>query len=68
MKEIKLSLSLDDINKILNVLGDQPYTTVFKVINSIQTQAQAQLQENQNGQPNQEELQSEPVPIEKSKP
>lgn len=45
---IQLSLSIDEVNKILEALGNQPYVEVFQLINKIQQQASSQLQENEN--------------------
>jgi hypothetical protein len=47
MQEIKLVLTLDEINQILSALGSQPYKDVFQVITKIQQQAQAQLESQQ---------------------
>ncbi|MCB0614921.1 MAG: hypothetical protein H6573_23880 [Lewinellaceae bacterium] len=46
MKEIKLTLTIEETNQILDALGNQPFKTVFALINKIQSQAAAQLQEN----------------------
>lgn len=46
MKEIKLTLTIEEANQILDALGNQPFKTVFGLINKIQTQAAAQLNEN----------------------
>ena len=43
MKEIQLTLSVDDINKILSALGNLPYVQVFELIARLQTQANHQL-------------------------
>lgn len=43
---IKISLSVDEINKILDALGNQPFNQVFQLTSKIQQQAAAQL----NGQ------------------
>lgn len=43
MKEIHLTLSVEDTNKILNALGNLPYVQVFDLIVKIQTQADHQL-------------------------
>jgi len=43
MKEIQLMLSVDDVNKVLNALGNLPYVQVFELIARIQTQADHQL-------------------------
>jgi hypothetical protein len=44
MQEMKLVLTLDEINQILSALGSQPYKDVFQLVNKIQQQAQAQLE------------------------
>jgi hypothetical protein len=42
---IDLTLSLDEINKILGVLGRQPYQEVEQLIAKVRRQALPQLQE-----------------------
>ena len=42
-KEIKLTLSLDEANLILDALGEQPFTKVYGLIEKIQQQASQQL-------------------------
>jgi hypothetical protein len=42
---MKLDLSLDEINKILGVLGRQPYQEVEALIAEVRRQALPQLQE-----------------------
>jgi hypothetical protein len=44
MQEMKLVLTLDEINQILSALGSQPYKDVFQLVTKIQQQAQAQLE------------------------
>ena len=44
MNEIHLTLTLEEVNNILNALGTQPYAQVQPVIAKIQTQGSAQLQ------------------------
>jgi len=44
MQEIKLVLTLDEINQVLAALGSQPYKDVFQLVTKIQQQAQAQLE------------------------
>ncbi len=46
MKEIRLHLTVEEVNLILDSLGDRPYKSVFGVINKIQEQAAAQFREN----------------------
>ena len=48
METIKLQLSVDEINIILEALGDEPFTRVYALIGKIQEQAQSQI--GQNGQ------------------
>jgi hypothetical protein len=43
METAQLTLSIDDINNILNALGHQPYVQVFELINRIQVQVTQQL-------------------------
>ena len=45
MEQLTLNLTVEEINKILEALGDQSYKEVFELINKIQQQAQAQLQQ-----------------------
>ena len=50
MNEINLTLTLEEVNSILNALGTQPYAQVQPLIAKIQTQGSAQVQAAQNGQ------------------
>jgi hypothetical protein len=43
MNEIRLALTLDEVNQILESLGSRPYAEVFKLVAKIQQQAGAQL-------------------------
>lgn len=43
MQDVKLSLSIDDINLILEGLGQMPFVRVYTLINNIQTQATQQV-------------------------
>jgi hypothetical protein len=47
MEEIKLQLTIDETNLILDALGQMPYARVFQLINKIQHQAQAQLSQSE---------------------
>ena len=47
MQEIKLVLTLDEINQILSALGSQTYKDVFQGVSKIQQQVQAQLESQQ---------------------
>lgn len=42
-KPLQLTLTVADINQILEALGQQPYARVYQLIGSIQQQAAAQL-------------------------
>jgi hypothetical protein len=44
MNNLKLELSIDDINLILESLGQQPFARVFQLIGRIQEQARAQVE------------------------
>jgi hypothetical protein len=48
---MKLELTINDVNTILQALGNAPYAQVFELVEKIRTQAQAQVQstEQQNG-------------------
>lgn len=44
MKELKFSLNVNEANMILRALGNLPYIQVHELMQKIQVQAQAQLQ------------------------
>jgi hypothetical protein len=48
---MKLDLTINEVNMILQALGNAPYAQVFELVEKIRTQAQAQVQstEQQNG-------------------
>jgi len=48
---MKIELTINEINVILQALGNAPYAQVFELIEKIRTQAQAQVQstETENG-------------------
>ena len=50
MNEIRLTLTLEEVNSVLNALATQPYAQVQPLVAKIQTQGSAQLQAAQNGQ------------------
>ncbi|MEM9721406.1 MAG: hypothetical protein AAGA10_19230 [Bacteroidota bacterium] len=52
MKEITLTLTVDEANQILDSLGKEPFNKVFQLINKIQQQASPQLNNNTNPPPN----------------
>ena len=43
MEKTNITLTIDEINKILGALGQQPYVHVFELINTIQQQVTQQL-------------------------
>ncbi|MEB3265925.1 MAG: hypothetical protein VKN13_04850 [Cyanobacteriota bacterium] len=44
---IQFELSIDDVNLILDALGDRPFKTVFALVARLQTQARSQLVDGQ---------------------
>ena len=46
MKDLKLTLTIEEVNQILDALGDRPFSKVFNLIGKIQQQAAEQLEEN----------------------
>ena len=45
MQTLQLHLTIDEVNLLLEALGDLPFARVHTLIGSIQQQAQEQLQE-----------------------
>ena len=43
MKDIQLTVTVDEVNQLLDALGQQPFIRVYQLIGKIQQQAQAQL-------------------------
>lgn len=50
MKEINLSLKVEDVNLVLTALGNLPFIQVHELIGKIQSQASAQLLPAANGE------------------
>jgi hypothetical protein len=48
---MKIELTINEVNMILQALGNAPYAQVFELVEKIRTQAQAQVQttEQENG-------------------
>lgn len=44
MEQISINLTIEEVNQILESLGQRPYVEVFQLINKIQAQAEAQVQ------------------------
>jgi hypothetical protein len=55
MNELNLTLTIDEVNQILEALGTQPFNRVFVLIGKIQAAAAAQL----NGQPPEQNMEKE---------
>lgn len=49
MNPIKLTLSVDQVNQILDALGNQPYAKVYELVANIQQQAQTQISQDAVG-------------------
>jgi hypothetical protein len=49
MKEINIGLKIEEVNLILNALGNLPYLQVHELFAKIQSQATQQLNAQQNG-------------------
>ena len=48
MEKITLTISLEEVNKLLDALGSQPFKQVHQLIAKIQSQATSQLQNPQS--------------------
>jgi len=46
MQEVRLQLTLAEVNQILDALGEKSYKQVYQLIIKIQQQAESQLQKN----------------------
>ena len=44
-KNINLTLSLDEVNKVLTALGNLPYSQIYTLIQKVQQQTEEQLPE-----------------------
>lgn len=62
MEQISINLTIEEVNKILDSLGQRSYVEVFQLINKIQAQAEVQVQAQKmreqelNGQLNKSEI------------
>jgi len=45
MSDIKLTLTVDEVNYVLGALGDRPFVQVVSLITKVRDQAQTQLPE-----------------------
>lgn len=64
MQEIRLTLTVEETNQILDALGNLPFKTVYGLIRKIQDQAAKQL----NDKGSAVNLPSEKLPIKTDKP
>ncbi len=44
-KTLTLQLTLEEVNKILSALGNQPYVEVYPLVQKLQQQARGQVQQ-----------------------
>lgn len=44
VEQISINLTIEEVNKVLESLGQCPYVEVFQLINKIKAQAEAQIQ------------------------
>lgn len=51
MQELKLTITIDEANLILDALGNQPFHKVFALIGKIQQQAATQLDDQRGEAP-----------------
>jgi len=47
-QKIKLELTIDEINVVLNALGQMPYVQVVSILNNISKQAESQFKSKEN--------------------
>lgn len=45
-KELTFTLTVEEVNLVLEALGKEPFNKVFQLIGKVQQQASAQLQQN----------------------
>ena len=45
MSDIKLTLTVDEVNRVLGALGDRPFVQVVDLITKVRIQAQPQIPE-----------------------
>lgn len=50
MEQISINLTIEEVNLILESLGQRPYLEVFQLIGKIKAQAEAQIQANNQRQ------------------
>lgn len=43
MEEIELKLTLNEVNQILEALGQRPYAQIYQLVHKVQEQAQSQI-------------------------
>jgi hypothetical protein len=63
---IKLELSIQEVNLILEALGDQPFKSVFALVSRLQSQARSQLGEGSAAEASGTASEANPFPEEAS--
>jgi len=63
---IKLELSIQEVNLILEALGDQPFKAVFALVSRLQSQARSQLGEGSAAEASSTASEANPLPEEAS--
>jgi hypothetical protein len=51
MEQLSLNLTIQEINLILDALGERPYKQVFTLVEKIKAQAQAQVRQENSIEP-----------------
>jgi hypothetical protein len=46
MEKVQVTLTIDEVNKILSALGQQPYLQVYELIANLQVQVTKQIKTN----------------------
>lgn len=44
MEQISINLTVEEVNLVLETLGQRPYVEVFQLINKVKAQAEAQVE------------------------
>ena len=65
MKELTMNFTVEELNLILESLGNQPFNKVYRLIEKIQAQAAPQLSSSNNGHIIEELPEQEKVELDK---
>ncbi len=63
METIQLQLNIDEVNGILEALGQMPYAKVHQLIGKIHQQASGQFQEAEREEPRSRDLETAATPV-----